>query len=296
MLRLPVVMAALVGLALPVRAAPPVYFEEERPPLTIGLARGFGLGAMQTSAKVISAFLTTKLGRRVQARAFYDSNDLGAALAKGNIDLAWMSPAAYVHAATKARVTLIRKSRRHSMPYYRSVIFVRKESSARRLGDLRGKSIAWGANGSASGNIVPRAMLLEQKIDLAKLFEKQLELKDHAEVCNAVYTGRVDAGASFGEERPDLGEPEVDGCLPMFAGKLDAFRIIEKSEPIPNDVVAARAGLATEVSDAVGRAIEDLKPGDPILADGFRCDGFETGNDREFDTLRRALELTRAAK
>jgi phosphonate transport system substrate-binding protein len=117
-----------------------------------------------------------------------------------------------------------------SRSYYTGYIFVRKDSPYRSLDDLKGKTFAFVDPSSASGFKMPAAMIgLRKGATPEKYFSKFFFVGDHSEVASAVYYGCVDAGATWDNSYNMNTQPQRFGA---------AFRIIERTPPIPNDAWA----------------------------------------------------------
>jgi phosphonate transport system substrate-binding protein len=269
----------------------------EAPPLTFGLGIPFGVAANQESVAILGDYFTARLKRPVQVRLFaYE--ELGRALAANEVDFAFISPVPYVKATEQSPVRIVRRALHHGGSSYVSVLFVKSSSRIKAIEDLKGKKVAWVQEGSASGNLFPRAALASRKIKLGSFFRDQLYLQDHAKVCEAVLEGRADVGASFVNlsrdgGRPNLGEQLIEGCHIANVGDVHSFRVIFASEPIPNDVIAVRAGAPTTLDDELGPlldAMPSFPAGTRALREGFFADGFVRGLDADFNPVRDMLK------
>ncbi len=267
--------------------------------LRLGLGTPTGAEDAARDADLLGAALGKSLGRPVTTRVFAGYDGLVDALGKGEVDVAWIPPLGYVRAAELAAVTPIRKARRGGKSSYRAVIFVKADRKWSKPEDLAGKSIAWVSESSTSGHLFPKALLLEKGLDPAKHFGAQSFLGDHTAVCQAVLDGKVDAGASFSD---DVGEPdlaELTTCYALLADSRPKLRVVAASEPIPNDVLVARAGLDPATTDAVGKALDALAAGGEsgeLFGRLFDTDGFEPANPGDYDAVKRARALLDAKR
>lgn len=256
--------------------------------LTVGMTRPVGTDAALFSAGVLNSHLSWELGGDVVTLLFDDAVSLGDALAAGQVDVAWLSPVGYVRAAERAEIRPLARLSRGGHTSYRSVIFTRAETPARALADLKGRSMIWVAKGSASGFLFPQAHLKKAGLDPERFFSNQLVGTDHKEVCEAVLQGRADAGASISDERAAGDDLQVDGC--REAGLDPArFRVLERTGPIPNDVLASRAGLPPALEARVKSvllAMADSEDGRARIRAIFRADGFAPVADEDFAPVR----------
>lgn len=291
--------ALAAGLAACERpAAPPPAPPAVQVRLTYGLALPWGADVAIQRARASSAYLGKALSAEVVPRLF-GYEELAQAIGTGAVDIAFMPPLGYVIAARTGKVALLRRARHASRPEYRSVLFVRRDSKVDSVDDLKGKDVAWVQEGSASGNLFPRGWFFQHKLDPAVFFAHQEFLANHSEVCQAVYTGQAWAGASFTNATADFDKALVDGCQPSLGEKAADLKILFATDPIPNDVIAVRAGLDPAIIRSIGDALDraaDTEEGRAALQHGFASDGFLVAQDSDFDAVRRAVEaMPRAA-
>ena len=256
--------------------------------LLLGIATPIGKKAAIFSATRLNKYLTKQLEVEVSTKPFDDAAALGNALSAGAIDAAWLTPMGFVQASERAAVTpLVRLSRAGHAAYY-SVLFARRGTGIDTVEAAKGKRMAWVLEGSASGNLYPKAFLKRAGIDPETHFSSQEELADHRAVCDAVLKGTADLGATLSDEHP-AGQPDsVDGCREAGMDPSQ-FKIVARYGPIPGDVIAVRADLpkAQEMKllDAflsMGRSDE----GRASLKEIFRADGFAGATSEDFDPVR----------
>jgi len=266
--------------------------------LTLGLSRPVGRAVAEESRKKLTDYLSAQLGGEVQTRIFDSGDALAAAIVSGEVEAAWLTPLAYVRAAQQTPITPLVKLSRRGFTNYRSVIFAKKGTKAKKAADLKKKKMAWVGKGSASGRLFPEALLRRLKLDPDKHFAKQVEAADHKEVCQLVLDGKVDAGATLSDEVKDGEKPIPDGC--REAGFDPAkFVVLERTDAIPNDVIAVRADVPGVVAEKVREALFDLSK----LADApkdideiFQADGFAPASDADFEVVREVEAMLKAQK
>jgi phosphonate transport system substrate-binding protein len=268
-----------------------VSFDFAGPPtalVTVGLARPVGAQAAIAAAKKLNAYLEGELGGTVTTRLYADSAAIGDALASNAIDVAWLTPSAYVAARERSEIVPVLRLSRGGFTAYRSVFFAKAGAKEKNITDFKGKKMAWGAKDSSSSRLVPWAFLKRRNIDPLKFFKGNLDLNDHAAVCDAVANGEADLGVTLSDERPAEEAPRVDGC--EAAGRDPAgYKIIERAGPIPNDVIAVRAGLD---ASRVQRLVDSFSkmPSTPEglaqLRAIFNADAFGPVTDEDFAAFR----------
>ena len=286
----------------PPEALPDFKPADEAPPpralLVLGLSRPVGRAVAEESRKKLTDYLSAQLGGEVQTRIFDSGDALAAAIVSGEVEAAWLTPLAYVRAAEQTPITPLVKLSRKGFTNYRSVIFAKKGTKAKKAADLKKKKMAWVGKGSASGRLFPEALLRRLKLDPDKFFAKQVEAADHKEVCQLVLDGKVDAGATLSDEVREGEKSIPDGC--REAGFDPAkFVVLERTDPIPNDVIAVRADVPQVVADKVRQALTDMSqlPDAPAeIEEIFQADGFAPAADADFAVVREVEAMIKAQK
>lgn len=280
----------------PQSAAPPPpapVVEVPKQKLTYGVAMPLGAAFEAERARATQEFLAEALDAEVSAR-LYSYDDLTKALVEGTVDIAFSSPLVYVRAANQAKLGLVRKALHGDKPNYRSVLFVRRDSKVATLADLKGRDIAFVRGGSASGNLYPRAYLLGEGVTPETYFAQVSSLSSHATVCDAVFSGEVQVGASFTNGDGDVSAMPLDGCLPSLKEKAADLQVIFASDPIPNDVVVVRSGFPEALAVKLGTALDALassEDGQKILDEAFAAEGFVPVADADFASVRKVTRL-----
>jgi phosphonate transport system substrate-binding protein len=289
---------AVISLSLALALAPPAQADEPPAPLGFGIAHPYSAEIAAADATMLEGYLSSALRRPVKARTFEDYDQLSAALARREVDFAWITPLSYVKATRQAEVYAIAKTLRRGL-YYRGVVFVRASSRAKSLAELKGTRVAWVDTGSGSGYLFPRALLLREGQKLDAFFASERFAGDHKAACTSVLAGDADAGATF------AGGDEVSGwtaggCVETL-GEAEAskLRVVAVSDRIPNEVIAARAGFDEGIAGQLAGIFANLSETDAgrsLLAKVFRADGFGLALEQDFDPVRQALLSVEAGK
>lgn len=259
---------------------------------TLGMISPLSAQIGEESSRALGAYLARELGGAVPIRRYPNVGALGEALAAGHVDVAWLTPTAYVAATAKGKVRPLVRFVRGGYAYYRSGLFVRKDAPLYKIADLKGKKMIWAPEGSASGRMFPLAMLRKQGLDPAKFFSQQLSATDHRDVCQAVLEGRADAGATISDEVPASASPVADGCRGAGIDPA-AFRVLATSDRIPSDVFAARDGLPPVVERRMRETLLGLGTSDEgraLLRGVFKADGFAEAADEDYEPVREAAK------
>jgi len=149
-------------------------------PITLGIGKPNGEKLARRAQAELEPYLSKVMKRPVKVEILPDYDALSAALADGKVDIAWITPLAFVHAAQRrADVIAIAKAMRAGKLFYRAAFVVRPDSTARSLGDLAGKKVAYVSKSSSSGYLFPRALLSSQGKDPDRFFREAIFMGDY---------------------------------------------------------------------------------------------------------------------
>ena len=199
----------------------------------------------------------------------------------GEIVIGSCGPVPYIRAREKYPVeAILRALSKDGKPYYRGIIIVKQDSLIQRLGDLKGKSFAFGQALSTAGHILPEYYLARSNIRLKDLKEYSF-LRHHDSVANAVLKGQFDAGA-------------VKDII-AYKYQKDGLRFIFMTDPIPTVPIVVGVNAPQEMVKSVKTALLNLNPKDPNHQkkmaqwdEEFKY-GFTEVSDSDYDPIRRVL-------
>jgi phosphonate transport system substrate-binding protein len=272
-------------------AAAPV----EKKPLKLGISPAYGMEQAENAKKLIEPYLTAALGSPVTVVVMPGYEELSDALASGAVDLAWITPLAFVRASQKnAYVQALSKAMRAGDAglSYRSVFAVKSGSSIKTLADMKGKKVVWVNKLSTSGYLFPRELLRKEGHDPDKFFAGEAFGGDHPAACKVVREGKADVVATFASGTADVAALKADGCAD--APPITDFRVVASTGNLPNEVIAASSDFPTpRVNDVIGTfgRMGKTDAGKKLLADAFRCTGWGVAVDGDFAPV---LELLNA--
>jgi phosphonate transport system substrate-binding protein len=221
-------------------------------------------------------YLSKELGTKVTLRV---ANDYAAVIEgqrNGSIHLAGYGPASYARAivtgvAVEPFATTMNAD--GTVGYY-SVFYVKADSPYKTIDDLKGKNLGLVDPNSTSGNNVPRFALNKMKINPETFFSKVTYTGSHENAVLALQQGTVDVAANWWNA-------DTDSNLTRMANKnlvkKDDFRIVYKSDLIPNSPYAFLANLPPDLKAAIVKAFNDS----PTKAKAA-FDKLSDGKDREF--------------
>ncbi|HAE26783.1 MAG TPA: phosphate/phosphite/phosphonate ABC transporter substrate-binding protein [Hyphomonas adhaerens] len=168
----------------------------------------------------------------------------------GQAEIAWLGPVSYVEAHRRGCADLLAIEERDGSSTYYAGIFVSQASGIDTPDELSGKSIALGSQHSASSFSYPLAMLSKAGIDPLRDLGAIRITGSHANSLLALQNGLVDAaGASF-----------ISFERAVNQGGLNAseFRLLIKSDPIPNPPIAMHPGLPETVKESLKSSLGNV--------------------------------------
>lgn len=187
---------------------------------------------------------------------------------------------------------VLRVIRTGNQAYYRGQIIVRTDSGIERLEDLNGKSIAYVDASSASGYILPSALLRKKGI---KPGRETFAMK-HDNVVIMVYQKQVDAGATFySPPHPVTGEP-LDArsrVKKQYPDVFEKIKILALTDSLPNDPVVFRKGMSPIMVDKIKDALlkfANSEEGKRIMPEIYSMEGLIEASDADYDLLRKLIK------
>ncbi len=225
-------------------------------------------------------YLTETTGHRFELKLKRSYEDTVVSLGKGETDVAILGPLTYLEAhARYGAVCILRPLTQKKEAFYHAVIITKRDSSIRRLSDLKGKSIAFAALKSTSGNLLPRYLLAEAGIHLKDL-EMYRNFDYHETVIKRVLSGEYGAGA--------VRDSVAKKYMPL------GIRIIARSDPIPTGpvVVGPRTSyIEAEMIKSALININKTEKGRQVLKklDPEFWGGFVEARDSDYQGIRNLI-------
>jgi phosphonate transport system substrate-binding protein len=250
-------------------------------PINVGMVPD--AGATQVSIKEkepLKAYLEQKLGRAVNLIIPTNYNATVEALGNGSLDFAYLGGLTYIKA--HARYSVVPLVQRSSDLQFRSCFITASNSSIHSLGDLKGKTFAFGDINSTSGHLMPYLEMRQVGID-PNTSLKYRYTGSHPATAKAVESGAVDAGA--------LDETVYNSMI--AEGKLDPnkVRVFYMSKPFVDYVWVARKDVDPATQEKFAQAFTDLKePQNDEILKILRGNNFVRANNEEYAVLRLVAE------
>ena len=178
-------------------------------------------------------------------------------------------------------------------PGYRAVLIVRAGSKFKDIASLKGSVLGLADPASTSGNLMPRVVFgetIKVGTDLEKYFSKVVYTGGHDLSTLAVKEGRVDAAF--------VATHRVDNVIDRKLAKMSDFRVLWKSQFIPQDPFVYRGDLCPQIKEAIVKTFLSLHEDPatkPFLAK-IKSNRFVAMKDSDYDIIRKLDAAKRARK
>ena len=260
---------ALLSLIL---GATPAYASTEKPPIRFGSVAMDIPAVMHKRLTPLTQYLSETLGRPVILKLSPDMPSAIDAVAKGEVDLAYLTPVAYLNSRAKGQTRIIVKTLTNDKPYFKLMIVVRDDSPIRRVEDLVGTRFAFGDRAA----ILQRAAVVAAGIQLEQLGSYEF-IGHYDNIVRGVLNRDFDAGIL------------KDTKAYMWHNK--GIRILYSTPELPPYNITARNGLDNATFDALREAFLRLNKDKPehravIETLSKQYDGFVPAHDADYDIVR----------
>jgi len=223
----------------------------------------------------LTNYLSTVLMRPVSLRL---SPNMGVAIkeiADANVDIAYLTPVAYLKAHAKGQAQLIAKTVTNGKSSFQLMIVVKDNSPIKTVQDLTGKSFAFGDKRA----LLQRATVVGAGIKLKQFSEYQF-LGHYDNIARAVAKGDFAAG--------------ILKDTMAFKWKNKGLRILYSSPALPPYNIAASSKVDKETLAKLKAAFLKLNKKNPdhlkiIKALDKKYDGFAPTSDKEYDVVRKLV-------
>ena len=242
----------------------------------------FGSVAMDTPAVMhrrlspLTEYLTKELGRPVVLKLSADMKDAIKEVAANNVELAYLTPVAYLKAHDQGNAQLVAKMITNGKGAFQLMIVVREDSPIQRIEDLAGTSFAFGDPAA----LLQRATVVGAGMPLEQL-GKQAFLGHYDNIARAVLRGFYDAG--------------ILKDTTALKWQTKGLRILHASPQLPPYNIAASGKIDQAMLDRMRRAFLQLDTNNPEHRDVIKAldnkyDGFAATDDSEYDVIRQMIK------
>ena len=191
----------------------------------------------------LAAALGRALGHPVQfqTRGTYDL--MSRAMGEGRFDVVSVGPALYLeHEHTYEPVA---RPVRFGRDRYRGILLVPASSPARKVADLRGKTIGFVSPSSTSGYLLPTLLLAGAGLREGKDYAPAFFEGKHTKVAESVTRGEIDAGCTYDDARLD--------AFGADRQEVARTRVLAATGYVPNDPIVVRKGLSMALKRQIAR-------------------------------------------
>jgi phosphonate transport system substrate-binding protein len=150
---------------------------------------------LQRKFKPLGDYLAKESGMKVEFTPVTDYAAVVEALATKKIDMAWLGGFTYVQTKIRTNGTANPIIQRAEDEKFTSVFIVPTDSTLKTLGELKGKTIAFGSPSSTSGHLMPRYFLMQAGVNPDKDFKNIAFSGAHDATVAFVASGKADVGA-----------------------------------------------------------------------------------------------------
>jgi phosphonate transport system substrate-binding protein len=237
-------------------------------------------GKMLRESQPLVDYLQRETGAKVELSI--PTNYAAVVEATGNdqVDIAHFGGFTYVQAARRFGVRpLVQRDRDRN---FHSVFLTHPASGIDNLGDLKGRTFAFGDVNSTSGHLMPEYFMRQSGVDL-EVITKAVYTGGHDATALAVANKKVDAGA--------MDELVFDRMTKE--GKLapESVRVFYTTPPYFDYVWAARKNLDPKLADAFASALLKLDAANAEhkrVLDILSATKYVRAHDGDYDKLRQA--------
>lgn len=257
-------------------AAVPVPGAAANEPIRLGSVAMDIPALMDKRLTPLTNYLSDALGRPVILTLSPNMSAAINEIVEGNVDLAYLTPVAYVNSRDKGNTRLVVKVVTNGQGSFQLMIAVREDSPIQTVADLAGRSFAFGDKGA----LLQRAVVVGAGLPLERLGKHDF-LGHYDNIVRSVLHRDFDAGIL------------VDSTALRWQGK--GIRIVYRSVPLPPYNITASSKLDPVLLTRVQEALLQLDPQKPehlpiIKALDNSCTGFARTNDAEYDVVRQLIK------
>ncbi|WP_376792714.1 phosphate/phosphite/phosphonate ABC transporter substrate-binding protein [Thermoflexus sp.] len=284
----------LLGLAACQRASEPlpyVDFNQRVPirqpqrteviPMRVGIAAVLSPQSSAEAYQALLDYLARRLGRPVEMVQRRDYAAMNAAIARGEVDIAFVCTWAYVIGRREHGFSLLAVPVVNGKPTYQSWVIVRADLPVQTMADLRGRTFAFVDPLSNTGYLYPRYLVHQLGETPETFFRRTFFTYGHDRAIQAVAQGVADGAAVDSlvfqflmEQKPELGaKVRVIARSPEFG----APPVVAAPTLPPN--------LRVEIQDLLLNAHQDPEGKQALRAIGV--ERFVAGEDAWYDEVRR---------
>ncbi len=231
--------------------------------------------AMYVRLRPLTEYLSKSLNRPVTLKLSSDLSKAADAVAKGKVDIAYLTPVAYIKAQRAGNVRLVAKTVTRGSSSFRLMIVVRADGPIHSINDLVGKNFAFGDPAA----ILQRAVVVNAGIKLEELGSYKF-LGHYDNIARGVLSGDFDAG--------------VLKDTTAYQWEKKGLRLLHASPELPPYNIVVNSRVDEDTYEALRDAFLALDANNLAHADVIKSldatyDGFAATSDAEYHVVRRMI-------
>ncbi len=227
-------------------------FGSEKRPIKIQFVPAVDTTDIEKNLQVLKKYLQENTPYKFSVTPAATFLEVVDGVGKKNVDIAAINTFGYVLAHEKHEAQAMITVLRHGSSTYQSQFLVRADSGINSLNQLSGKKLAFVDAASISGYLLPMKTLKDKNIEPQSI----VFAKKHDSVVELIYQGKVDGGATF---YSPPSEGKIDDArrlvLKQYPDVEKKIKILDLSEPIPNDPIIFGKHVPTEVKGKIAAAL-----------------------------------------
>jgi phosphonate transport system substrate-binding protein len=219
----------------------------EKKAVRIGVVPSESVKVLLERYQPLMDYLSQKTGRPFELRPSKSYEEIVDQLKSGELDGGIMGSFVAQKAIRTISAVPVARPDKGGVSTYRGYIIVRKDSGAKKIEDLKGKSFDFVSRDTSAGYVFPRALLKEKGIDPEKFFARVTFAGKHDIAVSKVLNKESDGGAVKDNvfEKLSKGDPRVAGEL----------TVIHKSERFPDSTIMFRKETSADLLKSVREAL-----------------------------------------
>ncbi len=224
----------------------------------------------------LTKYLSESLGQPVGLKLAKDMPGAIQDVSSGRVDLAYLTPVAYIKSNAAGNTQLIAKMKTGDKASFKLMIVVKEDSPIKTVDDLIGKSFAFGDKAA----LLQRAVVVGADLPLEKLGSYQY-LNHYDNIVRAVLLGDYEAGIL------------KDTMAYKWQGK--GIRILYSSPDLPPYNIAASGDVSAQMLSKLKNAFLSLDINKPehhavIQSLDKKYNGFAPAADTDYDIVRQLIK------
>jgi len=230
---------------------------------------------MHKRLKPLTQYLSKTLNRKVSLRL---ASNMGVAIqdtVKGNVDLSYLTPVAYLRAREKSKAKILVKTVTNGKASFQLMIVVKQDSPIKTVSDLANKTFAFGDKRA----LLQRATVVGAGLKLGQLKEMKF-LGHYDNIARAVVNGDFDAG--------------ILKDTKAFKWQNKGLRILYSSPHLPPYNITASKNVDPELLKQLRKAFLALDNKNSehlriIKSVDKKYNGFAATSDEEYNVVRKLI-------